>query len=78
MDRYESTKKVGVLGILGNIFLLIIKSYIGIISNNILLESNRNDHRNDCIVTTFTLLSGIFSYVNVYWFDGVVGSGICI
>ena len=78
MDRYESTKKVGVLGILGNIFLLIIKSYIGIISNNILLESNRNDHHNDCIVTTFTLLSGIFSYLNVYWFDGVVGSGICI
>lgn len=26
MDRYESTKKAGILGILGNIFLLIIKS----------------------------------------------------
>ena len=44
--------------------------------NNILLESNMKDHRNDCIVTTFTLLSIILSLFGIYWFDSVVG--ICI
>ena len=186
MDRYETTKKVGLLGVIGNIFLLIIKSIIGIISgsqsmiadaansagdifaslmtyignkiasepkdashnfghgkaeyifslfisismifvslkllydsicsliyshsfepswfligvciitifvklflflytnslskkyNNILLDTNKKDHRNDCIVTTFTLISAILSYFNIYWFDGIVGIGISL
>ena len=34
MDRFDSTKKAGILGIIGNIFLLIIKATIGIISNS--------------------------------------------
>ncbi len=46
--------------------------------NNILLESNMQDHKNDCIVTTFTLISIIFSLFGIYWFDGVVGIGISI
>lgn len=186
MDRYESTKKAGFLGIVGNIFLLVIKSTVGFVSNsqamiadsansagdifaslmtyignkissepkdeshnfghgkaeyifslfiaismiivslkllydsicsliysssfepslffiivciitiivklslflytdnlskkynNILLDANKKDHRNDCIVTTFTLISGILSYIHIYWFDGVVGGGISI
>lgn len=45
---------------------------------NILLEANRNDHRNDCIVTTFTLLSILLTFANIYWFDGIVGIGISI
>ncbi len=45
---------------------------------NILLEANRNDHRNDCIVTTFTLISILLTFANIYWFDGVVGIGISI
>ena len=45
---------------------------------NILLEANRNDHRNDCIVTTFTLMSILLTLVGIYWFDGVVGIGISI
>lgn len=36
---------------------------------NILLDANKKDHRNDCIVTTFTLISIIFSFYNIYWFD---------
>lgn len=186
MDRYDSTKKAGIFGILGNIFLLIIKAIVGIASNsqamvadaansasdifasfmtfignriasepgdkshnfghgkaeyifslfisismifvsakllynsilslvlqdaftfswflvavciatifvklslflytnrlskkykNILLEANMKDHRNDCIVTTFTLISILFSLLGIYWFDGVVGIGISI
>ncbi|MBO5479387.1 MAG: cation transporter [Clostridia bacterium] len=46
--------------------------------NNILLEANMKDHRNDCIVTTFTLISVILSLFNIYWFDGIVGIGISI
>lgn len=38
---------------------------------NILLDANKKDHRNDCIVTTFTLISIILSYYNIYWFDRI-------
>lgn len=46
--------------------------------NNILLESNMKDHRNDCFLTSFTLLSIILSLFGIYWFDSVVGIGISI
>lgn len=46
--------------------------------NNILLDANMKDHRNDCIVTTFTLTSIILSIFKIYWFDGIVGIGISI
>ena len=36
------------------------------------------DHRNDCIVTTFTLISILLSLLHIYWFDGIVGIGISI
>jgi len=45
---------------------------------NILLEANMKDHRNDCIVTTFTLISVILALYNITWFDGVVGLGISL
>lgn len=45
---------------------------------NILLQANMKDHKNDCMVTTFTLLSILFTLANVYWFDGIVGIGISI
>ena len=46
--------------------------------SNILLEANMEDHRNDCIVTTFTLISILLTRVNIYWFDSVVGIGISL
>ena len=46
--------------------------------NNILLEANKKDHRNDCIVTTFTPISVLLSLANIYWFDGIVGIGISV
>ena len=186
MDRYKYTKKAGLLGILGNLFLLIIKGTIGLISNsqamiadsansagdifasvmtwignkiasepqdeshnfghgkaeyifslfisismiivsfkllydatasiingstiqfswflvivcfitisiklalyfytnnlckkykNILLEANSKDHRNDCIITTFTLISTLSTLIGFTWLDGIVGIGISI
>lgn len=186
MDRYESAKKVGLFGIIGNIFLLIIKSTVGFISrsqamvadaansagdifaslmtfignkissepkdkthnfghgkaeyifsflisismiaisikllvdsissllnknevafswflvitcivtiltklflyfychaiykkhHNLLVKANMKDHRNDCIVTSFTLISVILSIFHIYWIDSIVGIGIAI
>lgn len=46
--------------------------------DNILLKSNYLDHRNDCIVTSFTLLSIILGLFNIYWVDGLVGIGISL
>lgn len=46
--------------------------------DNILLKSNYQDHRNDCVITTFTLISILASLVGIYWLDGVVGLGISI
>ncbi len=48
------------------------------IHNNLLIEANAKDHRNDCLVTTFTLISALLSLKNIYWFDGLVGSGISV
>lgn len=46
--------------------------------NNILLDANKKDHFNDCIVTSFTLISVLFTLINVYWFDSIVGIGISV
>ena len=39
---------------------------------------NYKDHKNDCIVTTCTLISIIFGLYGIYWVDGLVGIGISI
>ena len=41
--------------------------------NNLLVESNMLDHRNDIIITSFTLLAIILTKYEIYWLDGVVG-----
>ncbi len=46
--------------------------------DSILIEANMKDHRNDCVVTSFTLASILLTLANIYWFDGVVGIGISI
>ena len=43
---------------------------------NILLQASMEDHRNDCIITTFTLISALLSLKGIQWFDGIVGIGI--
>ncbi len=46
--------------------------------NNILLKANSKDHFNDCIITSFTLISILFASNGIYWVDGLVGLGIAI
>ena len=45
---------------------------------NILLEANMKDHRNDCVVTSFTLISILLTLFGIYWFDSIVGIGISL
>lgn len=45
---------------------------------NILLDANKKDHRNDCITTVFTLTSILLTLADIYWFDGIVGIGISV
>lgn len=46
--------------------------------NNLLIEANSKDHRNDCAITFLNLVSCLFTLVNIYYIDGIVGSLISI
>jgi len=46
--------------------------------NNLLIEANSKDHRNDCVVTLCNLIACILALFSIYWFDGIVGIGIGI
>lgn len=45
-------------------------------TKNLLVYSNMIDHRNDMVVTSFTLLSVVFSYFSISILDSLVGMGI--
>ncbi len=64
--------------ILVKLFLYLYTNLLAKKYNNILLEANMKDHKNDCIVTTFTLISILLSLFNIFWFDGIVGIGISL
>lgn len=44
--------------------------------NNLLIKANSNDHRNDCVITFFNLVSCVLAYKKIYIFDGITGIGI--
>lgn len=69
---------VCIITILTKLALYIYTNHISKKYENILLEANKKDHRNDCIVTTFTLISILLTLAQIYWFDGIVGIGISI
>ncbi|MBP3635634.1 MAG: cation transporter [Bacilli bacterium] len=46
--------------------------------NNLLIKANSKDHRNDCILTMLNLISCLFSILNIYFLDALVGSFIAI
>lgn len=69
---------VCIITIIIKLFLFLYTNKLSKKYNNILLDANKKDHRNDCIVTTFTLISIILSLYGIYWFDGIVGIGISI
>lgn len=67
-----------VITIIVKISLFIYCKYIYDKYNNLLVESNMLDHRNDIIITTFTLIAIILTKYGIYWFDGVVGTFISL
>jgi len=46
--------------------------------NNLLVKSNMIDHRNDCVITFFTMIAILLTKVNIFFFDGIVGIGISV
>ncbi len=69
---------VCVVTILNKLVLFLYINHLYKKYNNLLILANSRDHRNDMIVTLFTLLSGVFVYFNIYWVDSLVGLGISI
>ena len=56
MDRYNSTKKAGILGILGNIFLLIIKAIVGFASNSQAMIADAANSASDIFASLMTFI----------------------
>ncbi len=64
--------------IMVKLFLYIYTHKISKQLNNLLIEANSKDHRNDCIVTTMNLISCLLTLAGIYVFDGIVGTLISI
>lgn len=56
MERFEKTKKVSIVGLAGNIFLLIIKSIVGAITNSQAMMADAVNSAGDIFSSTMTFL----------------------
>ena len=45
---------------------------------NLLIKANSIDHRNDCFITMCNLIACLFTRIDIYFIDGIVGSLISI
>lgn len=64
---------VCIITIIIKFILFIYTNKLSKIHNNLLIKTNSKDHRNDCIMTSLTLISCICSYYNIKYIDGIVG-----
>ena len=69
---------VCIVTILVKLGLFLYTNKVAKVYNNLLILANSKDHRNDMIVTFFTLLSGILMYYEINFVDSIVGIGIAI
>lgn len=69
---------VCIITILVKFFLYLYTNKISNKYKNLLMKANSKDHKNDCFITTSTLIASIFSLYNIYFVDGIVGMGISI
>lgn len=60
------------------LLLYIYTNKLGKKYNNLLVEANSKDHRNDCVITLFNLLSVLCYMWGVKFVDGIVGIGISL
>ena len=69
---------VCIVTILTKLGLFLYTNYVYKKYHNLLILANAHDHRNDMVVTLFTLVSGILVYFKIYWVDSLVGLGIAL
>jgi len=69
---------VCIVTIIVKIFLYIYTKNIAIKYNNLLIDANSKDHRNDCVITFFNLISCLLALKKIYLFDSITGIGISI
>ena len=69
---------VCIITILVKLGLFLYTNKVAKVYNNLLILANSKGHRNDMIVTFFTLLSGICMYYGISFVDSIVGIGISI
>ena len=69
---------VGAITFIVKILLFIYTRKIAREENNLLIEANALDHRNDCILTTLTTIAAIFGMFGITYVDGIVGSLVAI
>ena len=60
------------------LFLYLYTRNIGKKFNNLLVEANSKDHRNDMLITSCNLMAALASLGGFYLLDGIVGVGISI
>ena len=80
-SEYHFSKWLIIICIITIISKLLLYIYTKKISkkyNNLLIEANSKDHRNDCIITLFNLISCILAKKEIYIFDSITGIGISI
>lgn len=69
---------VCIITIITKMCLYLYTNKIGKKYNNLLVEANSKDHRNDCLITFFNLVAAILSLLHVKYIDGIVGVGISL
>ena len=66
MDRFEVTKKAGILGIVGNIFLLVIKSIVGFMSNSQSMIADAANSAGDIFASLMTFIGNKIDQSNLF------------
>ena len=69
---------VCIVTIATKLFLYLYTHSIGKKYNNLLVEANSKDHRNDVVITSCNLIAAIASFYGFYLLDGIVGIGISL
>lgn len=64
---------VCIVTILVKLFLYLYTRSIGKKYNNLLVEANSKDHRNDVVITSCNLIAAVCSLYGIYIIDGIVG-----
>lgn len=69
---------VCIITIIVKMSLYLYTNKIGKKYNNLLVEANSKDHRNDCLITFFNLIAAILSLLHIKYIDALVGVGISL